>query len=138
MERFKFFAVTAIILIFAAVWQGCAEGDSDPAENSVTITWTATGDDGYSGTASGYIGYWDEDSAKIANNPMLGTPIVGLPAPLIAGTNQSHDIVGVPSQSVIWVVLQAYDDVGNKSPWSNIARKETGDAIPPAAINDLH
>lgn len=138
MERFKFFAVAGIILIFAAIWQGCAEGDSDPATNDIIITWTCTGDDGDSGTATGYYGYYSSDSELIANDPAAGVPILNFPAPLVAGSVQSHIISGVPSQETLFVRIQAFDDVGNLGPFSNIARKISGDNIPPGGISDLH
>ena len=111
--------------------------DAEPDQSDIILTWTATGDDGYEGTAYEYeIRYaeipiteenWDE--AELLPNP---------PVPLPPGSIQNYifsdGIVGI----TYYFAIKVYDDVLNVSPISNntTAILEE-DLIPPSAITDL-
>lgn len=98
----------------------------DVTPSSVTLTWTAPGNDGAAGTASRYDlryeidrwtdslpGDWDE---KI--------PVDSLPAPRTAGSLESWTVSGLvaenPDRSRYYFALRAADEVPNWSGSSNV------------------
>ena len=94
---------------------------------SVTIGWTAPGDDGSSGTATAYqVGYSDVPitPASWAGCSMLSS----CPTPNPAGTQQSARIDDPPVPHV-YVALRAVDESGNWSDLSNVTHNHvSGDA----------
>jgi len=88
---------------------------------SVTLTWTATGDDGDEGTASTYdLRYmdrafmWDEwDDALRAT---------GEPAPSEAGATEQMTISGLTPDATYWFVLRVADDQDNSAGLSNFVQ----------------
>ena len=87
---------------------------------SLTLTWTAPGDDADSGRADHYIIRYSADSlfdsnwewASFAPNP---------PLPLDAGSEQSYIMSGLENGRRYFVGIKTSDDAGNISPLSNIA-----------------
>ncbi|MDH4158090.1 MAG: fibronectin type III domain-containing protein [candidate division Zixibacteria bacterium] len=110
---------------------------SNPTESTLTLTWTAPGDDGTVGTAALYeIRY----STSVINqgNWASATPVSGVPAPQPAGTAESIVVSGLQPSTVYYFAIKTADEVPNWSGLSNVASAQTaGDQIPPAAINDL-
>ena len=111
------------------------------ADSSVTVIWTATGDDGLVGTATTYdLRY---RTANISGTDTLtwwngGTPVSGEPAPRAAGSTDSMVVRGLAPVTTYYFMLRVADDVGNVSGFSNVATKATsGDLTPPSAIADL-
>lgn len=81
-------------------------------DSSVTLTWTATGDDGTTGTATGYdlrmsstaIHWGNYDSAL---------HITGLPAPKPAGETEIFEVRGLMTDSTYFFILRVFDENGN-------------------------
>jgi len=114
---------------------------------SITLDWTAPGDDGDVGTALSYDMRWAITRPDTTSNATFttwwntATPVIGLPLPLIAGTAQSTVVApvgGFISGRTYYFVLRSTDDVGNVSGFSNVAWRAVLDLIPPAPITDLH
>jgi len=88
--------------------------------SSVTIGWTAPGDDGNTGTAKSYQIRWLDapitsgnfGAANVASNP---------PAPTAAGSMQQFDVTGIDTMVVTYFALRATDEAGNTSKVSNNA-----------------
>jgi Leucine-rich repeat (LRR) protein len=88
-------------------------------DHTVTLTWTAPGDDSTAGTAAAYyIKYstvnnlWsDWDSAAVAED---------VPDPLESGTVQSVTVGGLATDSTYYFALQSSDEAGNYSFISNV------------------
>lgn len=110
---------------------------SNPTGSTITLTWTAPGDDSASGTASQYdIRY---STSPITNgNWNSATQVAGEPSPLPAGQTQSFTATGLQSGQTYYFAIKTADEVPNWSGLSNVASGTTIDATPPAAINDLH
>jgi len=111
--------------------------DAEPDQSDIILIWTATGDDGYEGTAYEYeIRYaeipiteenWDEAE-------LLPNPPIPLPSGSIQNYTFSDGIVGI----TYYFAIKVYDDVLNVSPISNNATAILEeDLIPPSAITDL-
>jgi hypothetical protein len=87
--------------------------------NSVVLQWTASGDDGASGTARGYdLRY---RAAEISDATWAAASVVeGEPSPHAAGASESFTIGGLVPATSYAFGLQVIDEKGNISPISNI------------------
>jgi phosphodiesterase/alkaline phosphatase D-like protein len=106
--------------------------------NQLTLTWTATGDDGSSGTATTYnIRY---STAPISNATFAAaTALTGLPAPRVAGSAESVTVTGLQAGTTYYFAMKVADEVPNWSDLSNLPEATTlpPDVTPPAAVTDL-
>ncbi|MBU0700485.1 hypothetical protein KKE26_04210, partial [bacterium] len=91
---------------------------------SITLTWTASGDDGYTGTATGY-------DLKIATftiteaNWDSAARIQGIANPKLSGGTESFIVSNLSSGVTYYFALKAQDDAGLKSVISNVAKAVT-------------
>ena len=109
---------------------------SNPTANSVTLNWTATGDDGTSGTATSY-------DIRYSISPITPTSwatgaviqITGEPAPQPAGTAQNMVITGLSPSTPYYFAMTVSDEVPNTSSISNVPTATTlsGTVNPPPA-----
>ncbi|MBE0566372.1 MAG: leucine-rich repeat domain-containing protein [Krumholzibacteria bacterium] len=104
---------------------------------SVTLAWTATGDDGDRGTCARYELRRHEAFLYPANWDE-GVVVPGLPAPAPAGQPESFTATGLQPESRAFFALSAWDDAGNSFGVSNCAEAlcidNTEVAIPDAAL----
>jgi phosphodiesterase/alkaline phosphatase D-like protein len=109
---------------------------SGVGDTTVTITWTAVGDDSLSGTASNYdIRY---STSPITNNNWSGAnQVANEPSPQSAGTSQSHTIANLSRQTTYYFAMRAADEANNTSALSNVANTTTLDTKAPNAVNNL-
>ena len=113
-------------------------GVDDVRPNRVTLSWTTTGDDAASGTATTYdIRY--ATSPINASNWNSATQVIGEPAPKVAGSIENAVITGLTASTTYYFAIKVGDEVPNWSNLSNIASAATlaADASAPAAISDL-
>ncbi len=109
---------------------------SSPTASSITLTWTAPGDDGSTGTATTYdIRY--STSAINAGNWASATQVTGEPAPQAAGTNQNMTITGLAADTTYYFAIETADEVPNWSALSNVPTGKTSDTVAPAAVSNL-
>ena len=118
--------------MLALVW-GVA-GSAQAA--SVTIIWTAPGDDGNVGQASQYDvryststiddGNWDQADAAS-----------GEPAPEVAGSPETFTLTGLLPNTTYYFAIKTADEADNWSALSNVVGVTTNDDVAPAAIVDL-
>jgi hypothetical protein len=94
-----------------------AAGDS--TGTSITLTWTAPGDDGYGGTAAGYEIRSRTDAPITETNWSTATPLGGIVGPAAAGTIQSALVSGLTPTTTYYFALKAADEVPNTSAISN-------------------
>jgi hypothetical protein len=105
--------------------------------SSVTLQWTAPGDDSLSGTAAAYDIAYSTDSSLLVNNFASANHLANPPTPEIAGTTQAVFVTGLEEGLKYYFALKAVDEAGNWSGLSNIVAVETLDITPPAAVTDL-
>jgi hypothetical protein len=127
------FALT-LILVLVAPLAARAQG---AGADSVQLAWTAPGDDGSVGTASLYDLRMSQAPISDANWS-AATAIAGMPAPLVAGTQQKFTVHGLTNGTTYYFAIKTRDDAGNWSGLSNVARWDwVLDTSPPAAPGGL-
>ncbi|MEW6610274.1 MAG: fibronectin type III domain-containing protein [Patescibacteria group bacterium] len=91
---------------------------------SVTLQWSAPGDDGVSGTASFYdVRY--RTAPMTESNFATSTPVAGEPFPHLAGTTETFTVSGLTPTTTYWFALRTVDEAGNTSALSNNASTTT-------------
>jgi len=109
---------------------------NEASQAKLTIQWTATGDDGNSGTATSYeIRY--STSFITANNFESATLVTNPPVPAPAGNVQNHSLANLTPGTTYYVAMKVTDERGNVSPLSNIASGKTPDGVAPDTVADL-
>lgn len=129
---FPVLAVLALLLLAPALVH--AQG---AVPDSVTLHWTAVGDDSLSGTAAAY-------DLRMAAAPITesswsaATALSGLPAPLASGAAQQVTVRGLSAGATYYFALRVRDDAGNWSGVSNVVRWDgVLDTSPPGAPSGL-
>lgn len=93
---------------------------SNVTSSSVTLKWTATGDDGSTGTATAYdIRY--ATSAITESNWASATAVQNEPAPKAAGSAEAMDITGLTANTTYYFAMKVSDKNLNTSALSNVA-----------------
>jgi hypothetical protein len=100
---------------------------SNPTSNSITLSWTAPGDDGNNGTATSYDIRYSTSPITDANWASA-TQATGEPTPLAAGTSQSFTVTGLLPATTYYFAIKTSDEVPNLSGLSNIPQGTTGAA----------
>jgi hypothetical protein len=92
--------------------------DASAVNGPVTLTWTATGDDGKIGTATRYDLRYSTAPIINLSTFIAATQVSGEPTPGPAGTLQSMD-VNLP-RGTFYFAIRATDEAGNDSGVSNV------------------
>ncbi|MFH1647165.1 MAG: hypothetical protein ABID71_05750 [Chloroflexota bacterium] len=98
--------------------------------NSITLRWTAPGDDGNSGTAAQYAIRYAASPITSEAAWAASTPVSGIPSPHAPGSTETFVVRGLFSSRTYWFALKTADDVPNWSALSNTAGGTTTEAIP--------
>lgn len=103
---------------------GKMESATADSTNSVTLAWTAPGNDADVGTAATYdVRYSTEPLAE--ETWLLATQAQNPPIPLPAGSAQSMTVTGLAPGTIYSFAIKTTDDAGNESSISNVATKRT-------------
>jgi hypothetical protein len=97
---------------------------------SVTLYWTAPGNDGNAGTAYAYDIRYSVSPITSANRWNAANRATGVPAPLTAGSSQEFTISGLLPSTTYYFALKTVDDKTNWSSLSNCASATTPALIP--------
>ncbi|RDE17423.1 MAG: hypothetical protein C4K49_02885 [Candidatus Thorarchaeota archaeon] len=92
---------------------------SNPKYYSIDLTWTAPGDDGMKGNATGYVVKYSTSGAITAANWDSSITYDQTWTPAKNGTTETHTISGLPSGLKYWFAVEAYDEVPNLGGVSN-------------------
>ena len=147
--KFKFLWVLISILIMVSSCDDDTAGPNDVTSpvrvtnlsvidagaNTLTLQWTAPGDDGGAGTATSYQ-IRRSLSPIDASNFGSATVVANPPAPMAGGSTQTFVVTGVDTLLVTHFALRALDEAGNTSQVSNDAEWRY-ESIPPARVTDL-
>ncbi|HEU5181952.1 MAG TPA: choice-of-anchor D domain-containing protein [Candidatus Polarisedimenticolia bacterium] len=95
-----------------------------PTGSGVTLRWTATGDDGDVGQASGYdVRY--STSMIDEGNFASATRVPGPTNPAVAGSPEETSVSGLDFGTLYFFAVKAKDEFGNAGPISNVASATT-------------
>ncbi len=97
---------------------------------SITLSWTASGDDGLTGTATGYDLRYSSETIT-ADNFSSATQVAGEPTPKAAGTMESVIVSGLEYNTTYYFALKVKDNVGN---WSTLSNVKSGVTATPTII----
>ncbi|MDD5688549.1 MAG: fibronectin type III domain-containing protein [Elusimicrobia bacterium] len=105
-----------------------------PTANSITLSWSAPGNDGTVGTATVYdIRYYTVPIT--AGNWSLANQVTGEPTPQVSGTNQSYTVEGLSPNTTYYFGIKTSDEKPNWSNLSNISSNTTTSDITPPIVN---
>jgi hypothetical protein len=126
-----------LALVLVATFLPMSAAHAQSPWNSVTLTWTAPGDDSLTGNASQY-------DLRVSNSPitsanfLAATRVTGVPAPAAPGISQSFTVPGLSPSTTYYFAILTADEVPNWSGISNLVTRVTDgapDVIRPAAAN---
>jgi outer membrane protein assembly factor BamB len=98
---------------------------SNPTNTTVTLTWTAPGNNMMSGTATGYIVKYSTSGPITASNWGSATPYPQSWTPLSPGSAETHEVSGLSNATRYWFAVEAHDAVPNYGNVSNDALMST-------------
>jgi len=100
---------------------------TDSSSSSITLKWTAPGDDGNTGTASSYDIRYSTSSVgtDTASWWTSADTVLNEPSPSSAGSQDSCVVTGLVSNTTYYFVMKAADEVPNWSGFSNVAMAYT-------------
>lgn len=96
--------------------------------SSVRLSWTASGDDGATGTAATYDIRISPRRILTETDFLAATPLTGEPHPQAAGTAETFQVPGLEPDTVYYFALKAADEVPRSSALSNSAGAVTAPA----------
>lgn len=122
-------ALGGALLVFLAPMMARAQASPD----SVTLQWSAPGDDGLLGLATLYHMKFSISPIN-SGNWALANEVPGMPAPIAAGSKQTVLVRGLSRDTTYYFAIRAEDDAGNLALISNVVTWDwVYDTAPPAA-----
>jgi hypothetical protein len=106
------------------------------SETNATVSFTTTGDDSLTGTAT-TLDVRRSTSPITSASWASATQVTGEPAPAAPGTTQSVIVTGLTRQTTYYFAAKIMDEGGTPSALSNVISVTTPDMTGPAAIRDL-
>ncbi len=100
-------------------------GIASTTATSVTLSWTAPGDDGNQGTAKSYDIRYSTSAIDDANFN-IATTVVNPPTPQTAGSQENITISNLSLNTKYYFAIKTADEVLNLSPLSNVVSITTG------------
>lgn len=138
MKRLGLLFGLILLLAFGSLVMSCMKSGSDSGDDgntpytildlrsvattdsSITLAWTASGDDSNSGTASSYdLRYYPRGIST--SNWDSAYQVTGEPHPRPAGQTDSMTVRGLEKDSIYYFALKVSDEAGNTSGMSNCA-----------------
>jgi hypothetical protein len=105
--------------------------------DKINLTWTAPGDNGFTGTATSYALKRASTAIVTEGDWTAATTVSGVPAPQVAGSAESFQVTGLTSDTQYFFAIRASDEVPNQGAISNSPSAYTADVTAPGQITDL-
>jgi len=105
-------------------------------DSTALLSWTATGDDSLTGTATSYDIRYSTTPITSANWSSA-SQATGEPAPTASGTTQTFTVRKLRRQVTYYFAMKVTDDSANPSALSNVPSATTNDTMPPGRITNL-
>jgi hypothetical protein len=110
---------------------------TDTTADSITLQWTAPGDDGNTGTASQYDLRYREGTSLTADNWNSSTQASTEPAPKATSSAETFTVGGLQTDKTYFRHSRLPMRYPTGQEISNVADGKTRDTIPPSAVSDL-
>ena len=126
------------LVLCAVLFTGAGRARAQVTETSVTLGWTAPGDDSTSGRAWRYDLRWATTPIVSAADFIAAQPLAVMPVPHDAGTAESFTVTGLLPATDYWFALVTLDESGNRSGLSNVLQAttlESPDVVRPAPVS---
>ncbi len=104
---------------------------------SMTLEWTASGDDGNQGTAQEYDLRYATFPIDSDDDFASAIKVADIPSPKAAGTTQSTEVTGLVPDSTYYFAIRAIDDGRNESVTGTTGATPLPDKIAPASIQNI-
>ncbi len=98
--------------------------DAQVTSTTITVTWSAPGDDSLTGVASAYDIRYSQSPINAANWAGA-SQVAGEPTPKPAGGNENFTISGLSPGQTYYIAIKSVDEAGNWSAISNIVSATT-------------
>lgn len=123
-------AATALVLV-----KSCFDTPAHGADVTVSLLWTASGDDGMTGgPCSAYdLRYTADTSAEWSDWLSISTGVPGVPG----STDSVQAVLSVETGRTYFFAIKAADETPNWSERSNIVGLYLADQFPPSPVVDL-
>jgi len=126
-----------LALLFAT---SCGDAGAQVTASSVKVRWTATGDDGLVGQASGYDLRYSTSPIDSLNFGQV-TRWMTMPMPSAAGETDSVTVAGLAPATTYYFAIKVVDEAANWSAISNVVvattLRPTTDLVAPFRVTDL-
>lgn len=110
-------------------------------QTTLTLQWTAPGDDAGVGTAAAYDIRYSTDEIGVDVTFDAALSVTGEPTPTAAGTVQTYTVSGLTADTTYFFAIKSVDEAGNWSAISNVTSRPTlappVDRVPPSDTTDL-
>lgn len=93
---------------------------SAATSSSALLTWTASGDDGSTGTAASYDIRYSTSPIATAADFTAATQVAAEPTPVVAGLLQTMTVTGLTANTTYHFAMKVQDEVPNVSAMSNV------------------
>ncbi|MFQ5646973.1 MAG: DNRLRE domain-containing protein, partial [bacterium] len=104
-------------------------GVSKRASTSITLHWTASGDDGRRGKASRYDVLYSKESFDDTTWKRKAIAATGKIVPRKSGKPESFQVTGLQPTTKYYFSMVSYDEADNRSPLSNLTFSRTTSSI---------
>jgi hypothetical protein len=94
-------------------------------DSSLTLAWTAPGDDGHTGRAALYDLRWSRNMITSDADWAGATPASNPPTPQPAGSTEFFTVSGLAEEQTYYFALKSEDEAGNRSGLSNVTSGTT-------------
>jgi hypothetical protein len=98
---------------------------SSSTNSSIALTWTAPGDHGMRGSASGYVVKYSVSGQINSTNWSSATTFSQAWTPSENGTAETHVVTGLTSYTHYWFAIEAFDEASNYGNVSNSPNRWT-------------
>jgi parallel beta-helix repeat protein len=91
----------------------------DPTLDTINLTWTAPGDDGFIGQATGYVVKYSTTWAITESNWPIATTFSQSWIPKSPGSAETYNITNLSAGTQYWFAIKTYDEISNYADISN-------------------